>query len=186
MQLNRLHKSIKPIKPIKPQFILPLVLLSILGLQTRTLAHGVVVDYRETQAIEITSLYDTGEPMANAQVIIYAPEDPSTPWMTGTTTETGLFTFTPDRSQAGNWEVAIRQAGHGEILSIPVESDSAASEDAGSTPTADRSEETATSRVEGTRSGGTNAISPMQRILMLGSVVWGLVGTALFFLRGKR
>lgn len=161
----------------------------------RALAHGVAIDYQETQAIEITALFDTGEPMANAQVVVYAPSDPSTPWMTGTTTETGIFTFTPDRSQAGNWEVSVRQAGHGEILSIPVETEASEAEEppgegttqAGADATeAEEPTATETTRINQTTQPSPRSLTPMQRALMAGSALWGFVGTALFFTRGKR
>jgi nickel transport protein len=182
-------------KLAKLQFIFPLALLSGLAWQMRALAHGVAIDYQETQAIEITAIYDTGEPMANAQVVVYAPSDPSTPWMAGTTTETGIFTFTPDRSQAGNWEVSVRQAGHGELLSIPVEaSASSTGESTGGTTqaTEDATESevsttTDTPRMNQTpQSNRIGSLTPMQRALMAGSAIWGFVGTALFFTRGKR
>lgn len=179
----------------KPHFIVPLALLSVSGWQMRALAHGVAIDYQTTQAIEITALYDTGEPMANAQVIVYAPEDPSTPWMTATTSESGKFTFTPDRSQPGNWEIAVRQAGHGEILNIPVESETLAApelqedavqSEAGGPANSPSPTIEATRLEETARSNGTGSLSPMQRVLMAGSALWGFVGTALFFVRGKK
>jgi nickel transport protein len=190
----------------KLKFVLPLALLSGMVWQTRALAHGVRINYETTQAIEVTALYDTGEPMANAQVVVYAPNDPSTPWMTGTTTESGIFTFSPDPSQAGNWEVAVRQAGHGEILSIPFEPEgSTAQPQAAAQPNTARSDttlsgedatgenrltaDTSDSPTESAQVGQARtsaALSPMQRALMAGSAIWGFVGTALFFMRGKR
>jgi nickel transport protein len=142
------------------QSILNLSLLSLLwtiGGLTKTLAHGVAIEYRATQAYEIQAAYDTGAPMVDAQVAIYSPDEPSEPWLTGTTDAEGRFIFSPSR--AGHWEVQIRQAGHGDVLVIPV-ADGA------------------------TRSGGTVPYTPLQKSLMIGSVLWGCLGTALFFSRG--
>jgi nickel transport protein len=191
----------------KLQYVLPFALLSGLGWQAQALAHGVMIDYATTQAIEITALYDTGEPMANAQVVVYAPNDPSTPWMTGSTTESGSFTFSPDPTQSGNWEVAVRQAGHGEILSIPFEPEASATQPQDSSqPSAARSTGESSTGESSTGENGLTAdapntrtesaqvgqartsagLSPMQRALMAGSAIWGFVGTALFFMRGKK
>ncbi|ASC71127.1 Carboxypeptidase regulatory-like domain protein [Halomicronema hongdechloris C2206] len=127
--------------------------------------HGVDLGYRQTQAVEITATFDSGEPMANAQVAVYAPDDPSQPWLTGTTDEQGRFVFSPDRAEAGTWEVTVRQAGHGDVIAIPVD------EDAGATLAT---------------TSGHGDLSPLQRWVLAAAVIWGFIGTALFFARGKR
>jgi nickel transport protein len=156
---------------VKIQLIFPLALLSILGFPMKGFAHGVAISYKIEQAIAIAATYDSGEPMANAQVIIYAPDNPSQAWQKGTTDEQGRFVFVPDRAKAGNWEVAIRQAGHGQIAVIPIASETAARE----TPNQAR-----------VTSGAKGTLTPLQKGLMAGSVIWGFVGTALFFIRGKK
>ncbi|MBE9182681.1 carboxypeptidase regulatory-like domain-containing protein [Oculatella sp. LEGE 06141] len=157
-------------------------LLSVLGVQSRAIAHGVEINYQTTEAIAINATYDTGEPMAEAQVIVYAPDDPSTPWMTGTTDEQGRFLFAPDRAQSGNWEVAVRQAGHGEILSIPVDGEAASETEQAPAP----SSETAAVEQTAGRANNLDALSPLQKGVMGGAVLWGFIGTALFFARGKK
>ncbi|MFY7802925.1 MAG: carboxypeptidase regulatory-like domain-containing protein, partial [Limnoraphis robusta] len=79
---------------MKWQLILGLVLFSSLGLSEKALAHGVKIEHNATQAIEINAKYDTGAPLENAQVTVYAPDDPTTPWKQGTTDNQGNFMFT--------------------------------------------------------------------------------------------
>lgn len=127
-------------------------------------AHGVQIEYRNVPTIEILATYDSGEPLANAQVSVFAPNDLATPWLTGITDTQGQFMFVPDPAIAGNWDVQVRQAGHGSFVRIPVESVVSVSS-------------TGTS-IEG---GASQTVSPIQKIVMATSVVWGFVGTALFF-----
>ncbi|NJM87901.1 MAG: carboxypeptidase regulatory-like domain-containing protein [Hydrococcus sp. RU_2_2] len=153
--------------------------MSLLGWQGRTLAHGVSINYAITQAIAIQAAYDTGEPMAKAQVIVYAPDNPSTPWQKGMTDEKGKFIFIPDRAKAGNWEVTVRQAGHGDVIVIPVESQTASN----ASPTLPTSKPPETKQATSSSPG---TLTPLQKGLMSGSVIWGFVGTALFFARRKK
>lgn len=170
--------------------LLPLLLL---GVTERAIAHGVVLEYNTTQAYEVTAAYDTGMPMAEAQVAVFSPENPSEPWMVGTTDAEGRFLFTPP--SPGNWEVQVRQAGHGDLLVIAVEGAAiAAAPTAGSeapgveatdTPGVDaEAAPEAPAATSGARSSSGASSQPftgLQRGLMAGSVVWGFVGTALFF-----
>jgi nickel transport protein len=134
-------------------------------------AHGVDIRHQTTQATEIEAKYNTGEPLANAQVTVYAPNG-ETPWLKGTTNDKGQFTFTPDVNQPGNWQVTVRLAGHGDILTIPVSKQ----------PVAQNSESGYTQPIaQNSQSGYT----PLQKAVMTTSVLWGLVGTALFFSRRK-
>ena len=104
--------------------------------------------------------HEMGEPMALAQVAVYSPENPDQPWATGQTNQEGEFEFSPD--SAGNWDVVIRQAGHGTSVSVPV---GMAQAQAGT---------------------ASESSSPLQRWASAGAALWGLVGTALFFSRGKQ
>lgn len=135
-----------------------------LGKTSQTLAHGANIDYKITQAVQIKAVYDSGQPMTNAQVVVYAPDNPSQPWLKGTTDEHGYFTFSPDFRQKGNWDVKVRQAGHGDIISIPLMSDSNTSLDLKSS---------------------NSAYTPFQKAIMAITGVWGFVGTSLFFSRNK-
>ena len=124
-------------------------------------AHGVQIQTRNTSAVEIQATYDSGEPMAEAQVQVYAPEDPETVIFSGMTDAMGRYLFVPDRP--GDWELSVRQAGHGDIAVIPVS-------EAGAITT------------EFSTSAG---LTPLQRGVVAGAVIWGCVGTALYFRRGK-
>jgi nickel transport protein len=127
-----------------------------LGLPATALAHGARIQYTVNVAIELVATYDNGDPMASAQFVIYAPDDPSTPWLSGECDDEGRFGFTPDSSRPGTWDVQVRQAGHGDIVHIPVGQDTAAT-------------------------GSTGGYTTLQLVLMAACVVWGSVGTALYF-----
>lgn len=142
-------------------------LLVLTAVPKQVLAHGANIDYRRTSAITIQAKYDDGTPMANAQVVIYAPSDRATPWLKGTTDNSGNFTFVPDTDaeNVGNWDIKVRQSGHGDITSIPV---------------SDRAENAVNTQLSSS-SGYTSA----QKAVMAAAGVWGFMGTALFFSRSK-
>lgn len=171
--LNRLrHQSV----------VFSMAALLLVAAAGRSLAHGTTIEYQSTQALKIQAAYDSGEPMANAQVVVYAPENPSEPWLTGTTDEQGRFIFSPDPTLTGNWDVQVRQAGHGDIISIPVEAADGAIATSTESPSSSGAQEDAPVALVGTPSeGSTASLSPLQKWIMAGSVVWGLFGTAMFF-----
>lgn len=140
--------------------VIGMLVLSLL-LPTEALAHGVNIQYTSNIEIVIVAKYDTGTPMAGAQVAVYAPGDPSTPWLTGVCDGEGRFSFTPDASKPGIWDVQVRLAGHGGIVHIPV------------------GEGTATT-------GGVGGYSYLQIALMAACVIWGSLGTALYFWRRRQ
>lgn len=159
-----------------------LVALGSIGQVTPVLAHGAHITYQPTESIQIQARYDSGEPMQGAQVMVYAPDNLSEPWTQGTTDDQGYFLFAPDPSQPGTWEVTVRQAGHGDIVAIPVGSDPAVAANAqGSAPSAD-----GVGVEPGAIAPQTAELSPVQQGITIGAVIWGFVGTALFFTRGKR
>lgn len=140
----------------------------ILQLQEPAIAHGAKANYKVTSSIEIQAQYDSGQPLKNAQVTVYSPANPNQPWATGVTDEKGYFWFTPDYSKTGYWEVKVRQAGHGALISVPVNSNLNSNPQQQAVLGANRQE-----------------FTPLQKVLMIASVIWGSVGTALFFYRGK-
>jgi nickel transport protein len=144
----------------KAKLVLPFVILILASVSTTTvLAHGAKIEYTINMVVEIMAAYDSGEPMADAQVTVYAPTDLETPWLTGTTDDEGRFTFAPDSEIAGTWDVQVRQAGHGDIVHIAIG--------------------------EGVASTGSTGFTTLQIVLMSASVIWGFVGTALYFSRRK-
>lgn len=155
----------------KCYFFLSFLLLAV---SAKAFAHSSQIKYRETTAITIQAEYDDGKPMKNAQVAIYAPSDRTNPWLKGTTDESGNFTFFPDTDpkNMGDWDVKVRQSGHGKITSIPVEDGKLADNAAQNYQT---------------NLSSVNSISytPSQKMVMAAAGVWGFVGTALFFSRSK-
>lgn len=141
-----------------------LACLLFISAATLVLAHGVVISYNANDQgeIEFVAEFDNGEPMSDAQVTIYAPDDPANPWLTGKADEAGRFAFAPD--QPGRWDVQFRVAGHGDIVHIDVEEKVEAAQMVVSSSTA-----------------GGGGFTALQILLMSGSVIWGFIGTALYF-----
>ncbi len=134
-----------------------LVLLVALIFPGMALAHGVQITHQEEKTIEITAAYDSGEPLSEGQVSVFAPDNRSTPWITGQCDQEGRFVFTPDSSKPGVWDVQVRKAGHGGMIYINV-AEPVVADKGYTTP---------------------------QIILMVASVTWGFIGTALYFRRRK-
>ncbi|NEP16076.1 MAG: carboxypeptidase regulatory-like domain-containing protein [Leptolyngbya sp. SIO4C1] len=132
-----------------------LALLSVVSMASPAWGHGAVVTYEQT--ITIQARYDNGDPMADAQVVIYGPDDAEAPQQTGKTDASGQFKFAPSEAQPGRWEVVVRQAGHGSSLIVPV----------------------------GVAAAPQSAPAWGSKLLAGGAVIWGCIGTALFFSRGK-
>ncbi|NEQ86705.1 MAG: carboxypeptidase regulatory-like domain-containing protein [Moorea sp. SIO2I5] len=151
-----------------------LSLVSVLSWSVNAEAHGTRLESKTIEAIEINANYDTGKPMSNAQVTIYAPNNPTTPWQTGTSDTNGRFIFAPDYAQQGNWTIQVRQAGHGGMITLTLGEDNSAV--AGQSSAADNSLMI---------SSTSPSYTPVQRMLMAAAGVWGFVGTALFFLGRK-
>ena len=150
-----------------------LVMLLALAAPENLCAHGAMIDVSQTTGVVIQAGYDTGQPMSEAQVTVYAPDNPATPWKTGQTDADGRFSFVPDPAIPGTWAIQARQAGHGAMGHIRIDSP----RDAPSEPSSHVLSHPETRLPSG--------VTPWQRALMIGSVVWGCVGTALFFSRRK-
>ena len=148
------------------RFYFFLALVMAIALPKQVLAHGANIEYQETKAITIQAKYDDGKPMAEAQVVIYAPSDRASPWLKGTTDELGNFTFVPDTNteNIGDWDIKVRQSGHGHITSIPIEKG-----------------KLAVNQMTTSAAGYT----PFQKLVMAAAVGWGFIGTGLFFSRSK-
>lgn len=107
---------------MKLRLALPIAMLAIAGFAPKALAHMIETDFSLLgQELEFTSTFSTGEPVQEAQVTIYSPENPDEPWIELTTDETGSFSFAPDESIPGDWEIRIEQGiGHGDLWTVPV------------------------------------------------------------------
>lgn len=140
------------------------LLLSVVAAQTH--AHGALIEVKPTAAIWIEARYDTGAAMAMAQVAVFAPDAPASPWLSGQTDAMGRFSFVPDE-RAGRWAIQVRQAGHGAIAYGEVtQGDRIAISSTGTAPV-------------------VAGLSWAQKLLMLACVLWGATGTALYVLRNR-
>lgn len=70
--------------------------------------------------VEIIADYSTGEPMAGAQVLIFAPGNPTVPWRRGTSDRQGRYRFTPDLSRRGRWTIRVEGAGHSSFMNLVI------------------------------------------------------------------
>jgi len=139
-------------------FVIGLCIIA--GMPMKAHAHGAKIAYTVNMTVEVVATYDNGEPMSDAQFTVYAPDDPANPWLTGVCDDQGHFSFTPDNSVSGTWDVQVRKAGHGDIVHIPIGVSIAKSETAGT-------------------------FTVMQIVIMSVCVIWGFIGTGLFFMRRK-
>lgn len=107
---------------MKSKLLMPLLLLAVVGFPARALAHAMETNYvlEEANKVQFTAVFSTGEPLKNAKVKIYAPNNPSEPLMETQTDENGQFTLDTDQKMPGEWEVSIGKAGHQDILTVPV------------------------------------------------------------------
>ena len=186
-------------------------------------AHGVRITYTIDAAsgeITVLALYDTGDPLADAAITIFAPNDIINPWMSSTTDETGSYTFLPDYEVAGFWDVQVRLAGHGGLVNIEITPDMAPA-----APAEDSADTNVTSVEiqDGTRivitgdarfevsgniiinaadgtaaqvaapataasplTGGDSGFTTAQILIMSVSVIWGFIGTALYFAQRRK
>jgi len=110
----------------------------------------------EGDSVHIRASFDDGLPMSEAQVSVFTATTPTVPHLTGLTDDDGSFLFFADASDATDWDVQVRKAGHGDIIHFSLADDSV---------------------IESCEAG----FSVMQIVLMSACVVWGFIGTALFF-----
>ncbi|MEL6158945.1 MAG: carboxypeptidase regulatory-like domain-containing protein [Cyanobacteria bacterium J06623_5] len=107
-----------------------LVLAAAIGaatVPTAAMAHQVQTNYilnsQSGNSLELQTTFSNGQPLKGAKVTVYSPEQPFRAQIVGKTDSEGRFTFTPEQAVSGDWEVNIKQAGHQDILTIPVNED---------------------------------------------------------------
>ena len=123
--------------------------------------HGTGYEILYPESLRIRTFYDTGEPIADARVLVFAPGETEVSFETTTDGE-GVFSFTPDKP--GTWIFQVRDAtGHGMRINLDVGTDPAAGNQA-----------------------GTGSIGYVQKIIMALCVVWGFIGRALFLWRRRK
>lgn len=155
---------------------------------SRILAHGTEIQYTQMRAIALTAQFDTGKPISNAQVLIYAPNKPQEVWQRGETDEEGNFFFIPDYNISGNWTVKVRSAGHGDIVNIPIQGVNEKENTAITSPSGEEKEMVIIEKQEDKMqsSAATGNLSNIQKFMMAITGSWGFIGTALFFSRSKK
>ncbi|WP_211163347.1 hypothetical protein [Azoarcus taiwanensis] len=131
-------------------------------------AHAAYIQLSPARGVEVRAAYDSGEPMVSAQVRIYAPDAPARVWLQGLTDESGVYRFVPDPAIDGAWAVQVRQAGHGAMGEIRLEPTSV--------PAAEAALPLSTS---------ATGPDPLQKALMAAAIIWGFIGTALYFKRPR-
>ncbi|MDW7651942.1 MAG: carboxypeptidase regulatory-like domain-containing protein [Bacillota bacterium] len=103
--------------------ILTLLLLTALLFLPAAYAHGVVItpQFNGTE-VELLCTYDDGKILAGARIDVFAPNEPSIPYLQGETGQNGEFVFTPDTARPGEWVVRARLDGHGGMTRITIDS----------------------------------------------------------------
>ena len=123
--------------------------------------HGAQITWvMQGDSIHIWASFDDGQPMSSAQVTVFSGAAPSVAFLTGLTDSEGAFSFLPDAEQSTDWDVQVRKAGHGDIIHFSL------------------SDHSVTESCE-------QGFSVMQIVLMSACVIWGFIGTALFFASKK-
>jgi nickel transport protein len=112
-------------KAMNAIFAIFLAVLVMLGSPGTARAHILEMNYllSAQSQFEIEAKYGSGEPYQQAPVQVYAPNDPSKPWLEGTTDDKGHFAFRPDPTIQGEWTLKVgdpETSDHGDILTIPV------------------------------------------------------------------
>ncbi len=119
--------------------------------------HGANIFWEmQGDSIFVTATFDDGTPMDGAQVTVFSGAAPAVPYTSGIADENGKFAFLPDAELSLIWDVQARKAGHGDMIHFSL---------------------TEASEVTDAQIGFTT----LQIIIMSASVVWGFIGTALFF-----
>lgn len=137
-------------------------------------AHGTDLVATVTRRMEVElsvvveATYHSGRPLAGAQVTVHAPGGPEAPWLAGACDEEGRFQFTPPADRPGVWEVRVVHHGHGGRVAVELP---ATTEGTGG-PAVVRAE-----------ASSAPHLTALQMTVTGACVVWGLVGTALFFSR---
>ena len=121
-------------------------------------AHGTKYEILSEKVIGIKAMYDTGIPMANAKVLIFAPEETKATFTTQSDSN-GVFYLIPDK--AGTWTMQVRdKGGHGMRINLPVDES-----------------------MQLTQASKSSGMTYLQKVLAALCVVWGCIGTALYFKR---
>jgi len=145
------------------------------------IAHGANITTQAVRAYEITAVYDSGDPMVGAQVSVFGEANPKTAIETGTTDAQGSWVWMAP--QPGTWTFQVRQAGHGGLAELEVLPQGEPVDLASPDGSATTNEALKTSQALAAHQASGESASPLPRWIAIGSVLWGAIGTALFFSR---
>ncbi len=138
--------------------VIPFLLLLSSVAALRVYPHGTTYSIIRSRRVTIRAAYDSGEPMADADVLVFPPGAAQAARKTQTDPR-GVFHFTPDRP--GSWTLQVRdRSGHGLRINLDINEDLTT----GASPSA-------------------AGLTWPQKLIMAVCVVWGCVATALFFKR---
>ncbi len=139
---------------MKTQKKLMLILLSTF-LSGLLFSHGINADIITGGVIGVKFSYDGVSPMKNAVVKIFSPDNYDAPAISTQSNEQGVVYFLPNKK--GEWIMMAKDdGGHTTRVNIPVTENMIA------------------------KSTG-NSLSYLQKIIIAVCVIWGFIGTALFF-----
>ncbi len=121
-------------------------------------AHGTKYEILSEKVIGIKAMYDTGEPIANAKVLVFAPDETNATCTTESDSN-GVFYLVPDK--AGTWTMQVRdKSGHGMRINLSVDES-----------------------MQLTQASKSYGMTYLQKAIAALCVVWGCLGTALYFKR---
>ena len=134
-----------------------LLICFIISLTATAYSHGTKYEIVNSGKIGIKAMYDTGDVMSDADVLFFPPGVTSVS-RTVKTDKDGVFFFTPDKP--GTWTFQVRdKSGHG--MRINLEIDESLS-------------------IKGALREGSG-FNTLQKVVMALCVIWGAIGTALYF-----
>lgn len=118
-------------------------------------SHGsTYIEEKSNNILGVRAFYDSGEPIAQARVLVFAPDE-SEPWLETVTDPQGGVAFIPDKK--GEWVLQIRaDGGHGLRINLNSET-----------------------------TGTSSKTSLVRKIAGSLLVIWGTIGTVLFFQRRR-
>ncbi len=124
-------------------------------------SHGTKYEIVNSGEIGVKAMYDSGEAMAMANVLVFHPGSASSSDSIKTD-KNGVFYFTPD--VPGTWTFQVRDtSGHGMRINLQIDE--------------------SLSVKSGNQSG--SGLNMIQKVIMALSIVWGAIGTALYF-KGRK
>ena len=138
------------------------------------IAHGANITTQAVRAYEIKAVYDSGDPMIGAQISVFDEANPQVAIETGITDAQGHWIWVAE--QPGTWTFQVRQAGHGGLMELEVLPQEKSVDLVSQDGTMQSSQALAAHQ-------SAKATSPLPRWIAIGSVIWGAIGTALFFSR---